>query len=228
MKKGLIIVAILVVGLVIYSSAQCITLKNGIIKYSAGHYLAGQLIKPGFDDYGYNYQAHLFNGFYANAYLGGDGLPPYEGDDTAYFARLTAEGLPDVAGKWYWPYRSDVIQMKWNDPWIANTDCDGDGKLDRHFGLDSYIGSEAWETNHQSGTYMMDGKEYHWTYFVKIIAVPADATKSGGIWYSATGKEIGYDIWGEFAVIEEIYNDAGAGSHGIMYKSPARAGFGNW
>lgn len=230
MRKGLIIIVILVIALAAnaVSQDQCITLKNGIIQYSSGHYLGGQLIKPGFDEYGYNYQAHLFNGYYANAYLGGEGFPPYEGDDATYLARVAAEGLPNVEAKWYWPYRQDVIQMKWNDAWIANTDCDGDGKLDRHFGYGSYIGSGAWETNHQSGTYSLDGKEYHWTYFVKIVAVPADAAKIDGVWYSASGKEIGYDIWGEFAVIEEIYNDPGTGAHGVMYKSPARAGFGNW
>jgi hypothetical protein len=231
-KKGLFIIALLALGMVNYSAGQCVTLKNGIIQYSPGHYLAGQLITPGFDEYGYNYQAHLFNGCYANAYLGGAGFPAYTGDDDSYFALPYFDQFPTqlaaVQSHWAWPYRDVAVSMKWNDDWLANKDCDGDGSLDRHFGCASYIGSGAWETNHQSGTYEMDGKEYHWTYFVKIIAAPSDATLVEDVWYAANGKEIGPAIWGEFAIIEEVYNDPGEHVHGIQYKSPARAGLGNW
>ena len=226
MKKSLLIIAILCFGLVGYSAAQCVTLKDGNIYYSSTHYLAGQLIKPGFDDFGYNYQAHIFNGYYVNAYYGGYGLPPYDGTGDIYFNNLTP--AQKLKATQLWPYREDMIVMKWNDPWLANRDCDGDGKLDRHNGYLSYIGSEAWETNHQSGTYLQDGKEYRWTYFCKIIAAPADAYKTDGIWYTVDGKEIGPDIWGEFALIEEVYNDQHQGYHGVLYKSPTKAGFGDW
>lgn len=222
MKRFLLVLALLVFGLVSYSAAQCTTLKDGVIYYSDTHFLKGQLIKPGFDEYGYNYQAHLFNGYYCNAYLGGADFPPYEGDEAAYLA-----ANPTVISFWAWQYK-DNVAMKWNDAWLANGDCDNDGILDRHYGYPSYIGSGAWETNHQSGSYAVDNKTYHWTYFVKIIAVPADAVKEAGVWYTMAGKEIGPEIWGEFAITEEIYNDSGAGLHGIQYKSPARAGLGNW
>lgn len=69
------------------------TITEGEIYYSSGHYLEGQAVPTGFDPYGYNYQAHLFNGSYANAYLGRDGYPPYEGDDEAYHQRLIEEGF---------------------------------------------------------------------------------------------------------------------------------------
>jgi len=231
MKKSLLIIAILFFGLVGYSAAQCATLKDGTIFYSSTHYLHGELIKPGFDIFGYNYQAHIFNSYYCNCYLGGDGLPPYEGDDTLYMAKLAELSIDPltVEGKWYWPYRDTVVLMKWNDPWIASSDCDGNGVLDRHHGFDSYIGSGAWETNHQSGTYLgNDGKEYRWSYFCKIIAVPTTAVLNSGVWYESDGKEIGPSIWDSFAVIEEVYNDQGTGDHGRLYKSPARAGLGNW
>ncbi len=117
--------------------------------------------------------------------------------------------------------------MKWNDAWLSNQDADGDGLLDRHYGYSSYIGSGAWETNHQSGKYVGDdGKTHNWTYFVKIVAVPAGAGKIAGVWYTADGSEIGPDIWGEFAIIQELYNDAYAGSHGLLYHSPTSSGFG--
>jgi len=198
-------------------SNGCTTLQSGLILYSEGHYLASQPILPGYDIFGYNYQAHMFNGSYFNSYAGGAGLPPYEGDDEAY---LVAN--PTAADHWAWPYRNAQIVMKWNDAWLSNKDCDGDGKLDRHFGFPSYIGSGAWETNHQKGE--DDGCK--WEYFVKIVAVSSDAVNVDGIWYNADGTGIGPDNWGGFATIQEVYNDPCNGYHGILYKSPAGPGFG--
>ena len=217
--------------------SDCTKITEGVLTYSSDHYLAGEPIKPGFDMYGYNYQAHLFNGYYCNVYLGGYGYPPYEGDDAAYYQRLVDEGRAATIGEaedlmntvWCWPYRDVILNMKWNDAWLSNKDCDGDGKLDRHFGFDSYIGSGAWETNHQFGTYTNeDGKECHWTYFVKIVAVPEDAIKVDGIWYTADGTEIGPETWGSFATIQEVSNEPCAGEHGPLYISPAGPGFGKW
>jgi hypothetical protein len=230
MKKLILLIVVLTL-LVLPAVAQasvrekapkCTTIQSGLLLYSSGHYLAGQPLTTGFDPYGYNYQAHDFNGSYANVYLGGEGFPPYQGDD-AYLVEN-----PGVAAKWYWPYRKDQVAMKWNDAWLSNKDCDGDGKLDRHYGFSSYIGSGAWETNHQSGTYDQDGKTCKWNDFYKIVAVPADAVKTSGVWYAAGGTEIGPDIWGEFAIIQEVYNDPCNGDHGVLYRSPAGPGLGKW
>jgi len=198
--------------------AGCVTIQDGVITYSDGHYLEGQPLKVGYDIFGYNYQAHMFNGSYANSYLGKDDFPPYDGDDEAYLVEN-----PGTEGKWYWPYRDVKLMMKWNDAWLSNKDCDGDGVLDRYYGYDSYIGSGAWLTNHQSG-YNEDGSK--WTYFVKIVAAPADAYSEGGYWYTADGIEIGPVIWGAFAVIQRVSNDPAYDEHGLLYKSPASAGFG--
>ena len=132
-------------------------IKDGTILYSAGHYLAGTPIEVGYDIFGYNYQAHMFNGLYANVYLGRHGFPPYEGDDTTYAQRLADEGYGnDPYGHWYWPYRNTQLSMKGNDEWISNEDNDGDAALDRHWGFPSYIGSGAWLTNHMSGSYEIE------------------------------------------------------------------------
>ncbi len=217
MKKlatGLALLSLLAIIIPGVALGQCVTLKQGVIKYSPGHYLAGKPIPVGYDIFGYNYQAHMFNGSYANVYLGADGLPPYDGNDAAYLAKY-----PAAAGKWYWPYRTTNLIMKWNDAWLSNKDCTGDGKLDRNYGFPSYIGSGAWETNHMIGT---DNGE-HWTYFVKIVAAPADAVKSDGIWYTADGTMIGPAIWGAFAIIQEVASGAGA-----TFVSPAGPGFGHF
>ena len=118
--------------------------------------------------------------------------------------------------------------MKWNNAWLSTMDCDNDGNLDRHFGYSSYIGSGAWLTNHQAGKVDVNGKMRKWTYFIKIVAAPSDATVEDGTWYAADGTEIGPVIWGQFAIIQEVYNDPSSGAHGLLYKSPAGPGFGQF
>jgi hypothetical protein len=174
----------------------CTTIQSGELMTSDG-----EVITPGYDQWGYNYQAYMFNGGYCDAYR-------------------------DAA--WCQPWIDVNLVMKWNDAWLSNKDCDGDGNLDRHYGYDSYVGSGAWETNHQSGTYKMDGVVCEWDYFVKIIAAPADANQAGGVWYSADGTEIGPAIWGDFAIIQQVENDPCAGVEGLQYSSPDHSGFGGW
>ena len=177
----------------------CTKIQDGTLKRTDG-----VVITTGFDEWGYNYQGHLFNGGYCDAYRDAE---------------------------WCHAYRDVELLMKWNDAWLSNVDCDGDGegKLDRHYGFPSYIGSGAWETNHQSGSYVDDdGKTCHWTYFVKIIAAPFGASVVDGYWFTADGVEIGPVIWGEFAIIQQVENDSCAGIHGLQYSSPDHSGFGGW
>jgi hypothetical protein len=75
--------------------------------------------------------------------------------------------------------------------------------------------------------------------FVKIIAVPNDATKAdspvcsaswldGGMWYASGGAEIGCSIWGDFALTQEVSTDS-CGEFDLMnYRSQVRSGLGNW
>ena len=219
----LILCCVLLLCVIGAKNKDCTTIQDGILTYSAGHYLEGEPLMIGYDPYGYNYQGHMFKGSYANVYLGGAGYPPYEGDDEAYLAEN-----PGAENHWAWPYRDVNLIMKWNDAWLSNKDCDGDGKLDRHYGYPSYIGSGAWETNHQSGEYELDGEIIKWNYFVKIVAAPADGYLDNDIWYNADGIEIGSEIWGSFAIIQQIENDPGAGLHGAQYISPAGPGFGQY
>lgn len=179
-------------------AVKCTTIQSGELEASDG-----STIEVGFDDWGYNYQAHMFNGFYCDAYR-------------------------DAA--WCQPYAEEKLIMKWNDAWLSNQDCDGDGLLDRHYGFTTYRGSGAWLTNHNAGTYLDDeGKKCNWTYFVKIVAAPADATMDSGFWINAEGTEIGPVIWGDFAIIQEVYNDPCDGvKNGLQYNSPDHSGLGGW
>lgn len=164
----------------------CTTIQDGTLYASTG-----ELITTGYDEFGYNYQAHMFSGRYCD------------------YDRVIGGAYCDVN-----------LIMKWNDAWISNKDCGDDGLLDRHYGFDSYIGSGAWCTNHQSGTYTGDdGKEHRWTWFVKIVAKPTadyDCAAHGGM-----------EIWGSFCEIQSVYNDPYDGYHGLEYKA-VRPGLGNW
>ena len=175
----------------------CTTIQDGVLLTSAG-----EIITTGYDEWGYNYQAHMFNGGYCDAYR-------------------------DAA--WCQPYKDVGLIMKWNDAWLSNVDCNNDGLLDRHYGFDSYIGSGAWLTNHQSGEYIDNDENLCvWDYFVKIVAAPADASLIDGYWHNADGIEIGPVIWDEFAIIQQVENDPCAGIEGIQYLSPDHAGLGGW
>ncbi len=98
---------------------SCTTIQSKTLVDSAG-----STISLGYDQWGYNYQANMFNGWYDN------------------FSR---PAIPVTSG--------DSLMMKWNDAWLSNKDCDGDTTLDRHFGYSTYIGSGAWLTNHAKGSY---------------------------------------------------------------------------
>ena len=201
MKKLFVIVLAigLVIGMTSYVGADeaCVTIQDGTLLRSDD-----VPIETGFDEWGYNYQAHIFNGMYCESYRNAD---------------------------WCQPYADVELLMKWNDAWLSNQDCTGDSLLDRHFGFPSYIGSGAWLTNHQKGKYIdANGKKQRWEYFTKIVAAPEDAYAEGGTWFAADGSEIGPAIWTEFATIQEVYNDTGTGEHGVYYLSPYSAGFGKY
>ena len=97
MKTILATACALVVCIGFGNAGMATTIKDGTLTYSAGHYLAGQPLKTGYDVFGYNYQVHMFNGSYANVYLGGAGFPPYEGDDESYLAENPGARSPQRA-----------------------------------------------------------------------------------------------------------------------------------
>lgn len=204
----ILLAIILLIGIdTFHASAKkdvCSTITQGSIFTTDG-----ELIETGYSEWGYNYQGNMFNGMYCDYH------PIYRPGGAQY--------------DWCQEnYGNDVLIMKWNDGWLSNKDCDGDGLLDRHYGYTSYIGSGAWLTNHIRGVYEEQGKSCSWNYFVKIVAVPSDAEERNNIWYMADGMEIGESIWGSFAIIQSIYNDTCTGEHGIEYLSPVGPGFGKF
>jgi len=172
----------------------------------------GNPITVGYDKWGYNYQAHIFVGWYWN----------YARPDVPW----TEETLIAAGKSTTW------LIMKWNDVWLSNRDRDGDNLLDRGYTKGSeppYTSSGvpgAWETNHQWGSYEEFSQEYQWNYFVKIVAAPDDAYVVDGKWYLEDGTEMGTVIWGAYARVLQIYNDEGTGEEGVEYNPAGPTGFG--
>ena len=129
-----------------WKQTGCATIQDGTITDSNGN-----VITTGFDQFGYNYQAHLFNGTYDSSDRQWNN--GYWGDTTSY-------------------YVYDSLEMKWSDDWLSNVDCNGDHKLDRGL-VGEYVGgiSLGWTTNHVQGTYTDETGEHHYTDFVKIVYV---------------------------------------------------------
>lgn len=97
---GLVVVAFLIGITSHYAVAKkgnCVTIQDGILLAKTG-----EVLTTGYDKYGYNYQAHLFNGRYCD------------------YDRVEGGSYCDV-----------YLVMKWNDAWLSNRSCDGDLYLDR-------------------------------------------------------------------------------------------------
>ncbi len=141
----------------------------------------GEVITVGPDDWGYNYAEHEFSGTYCDATRGAPCPTEYE-----------AVGL----------------YMEWNDAWLSNRDCDGDGLLDRHFGFASYRGTDASITNEMTDYYFTEAGNFcGWLYKFRAEAAPLDASVVDGVYYSAAGDELGPVIWVEFFVSEDDYSE---------------------
>src|SRR5215211_2423545 len=141
MKKNFLTLFFVLAASIVFAApifGSCAKIQGGSIIDSTGN-----TIRTGYDKWGYNYQAHMFNGIYEN------------------FTRPTtpvAEGL-------------ESLTMKWSDDWLSNLDCNGNGKLDRGgaAGANTDI-SKGWLTNHFEGDYQgMDNELHHYTYFTKIV-----------------------------------------------------------
>jgi hypothetical protein len=186
MKKKLLLVVIAVLAL--------LALGAGVV-WAQG----------GFDKWGYNYQAHIFNGLYSN------------------YSRPEPPCEPGTCPS------DTLLIMKWSDEWLSNKDRNGDGDLDRGYSCDPINANSsacegAWLTNHMRGEYVGDeGQTCKWTYFVKIVyppGGPVDADDDG--YDDNTGGSI---IWGAYVRIQQVSNDTCAGEHGNIF-SVRPTGFG--
>lgn len=164
MKKLLV----LLIGLMLVMSVGLVMAKG------PGGKGDGDYVTNGYDLWGYNYGANMFNGMYCDYQRGGSFKTSCE------------------AG----PYSNDYLKMKWSDEWMT-TKCgpDAQGRPTQR-GCDvktcECTGSSgvpgAWLTNHISW-YDADGKKYE--YFTKIVYNPDNCPAE-------------YKIWGPYCIIQEV------------------------
>jgi hypothetical protein len=152
------------------ADATCASIADGTIFNSQGDALS-----EGPDEWGYDYDQHMFHGGYC----------------------ASKRNAPSCMA-----YAAVDLTMTWNDAWLSNTDCDGDGLLDRHFGFAAYRGSGAELANYMHGRYTDSGMVCDWYNVQKMVAAPLDATLVNGVWKNADGTALGPTIWGEFAVTD--------------------------
>ncbi len=193
-----VVAAFLLFAQVAAAQSACVPVKiqsGGVVD------TVGNPVTTGYDKYGYNYIAHMFNGLYENA------------------------DRPEQV------VQSGPVKliMKWSDDWLANVSCTADGKLARGYDAKTklFTGvSQGWLTNHMEGDCeTADGDSVHVTYFVKIVYV-GPATGGTDPWF---GKRIWgvYAIIEE--VGEDPTNGVCLGLRGLNRDSLVNpAGFGFW
>ncbi len=137
----------------------------------------GTPVALGEDGWGYDYQEHSFQGDYC-----------------------ASNHQQSCA------YQGTELAMVWNDAWLSSTDCDHEGKLDRHYGFDTYRGSAAEMHGAMHGRYTDGGKACDYYYYYRYVAAPLNATKSNNQWYAADGTLLGSVVWTDFYVAQTSYN----------------------
>lgn len=156
----------------------------------------------GFDQYGYNWNAHLFKGNFYNAIVG-DNLyaftpwshgTPYTGNDEEItFPEPDAPLIELWQMAWY--LRDVHLLMRWNDALIS-----GEGVYPPS--LDDWIGSDAWITFQFSG---IDENGKNWSQYQKMVAANQDDELIDGIWYDKDHEEIGiFNDWTQLILVQVV------------------------
>ena len=161
------------------NAQECIAIKDGYLTHK------GNVVEPGVNAWGHNYQARKFSGQYCDNYY-------------------------DAA--WCQQYNNTFVEMKWNDVWLSNKDCDADGNLDRHTGFETYRGSGARLYQRQTMVHPDDTVD---TYQSVIKAAPEEAvevTIEGERYFMLMGKKpevLGPVIWNQFYVEWQQWHSTG-------------------
>uniref|UniRef100_UPI003217F45B hypothetical protein n=1 Tax=uncultured Draconibacterium sp. TaxID=1573823 RepID=UPI003217F45B len=180
----------------------------------------------GFDEYGYNWNAHHFSGSFYNAIVG-DNLyafaqwshtTPYRGMDDDITPADPGDMMYDL---WQlaWYLRHVNLVMHWNDALISK---EGVYPAD----LDEWIGSDAWITFHFSG---VDENGKRWSQFQKMVAANNGDELIDGIWYNNEGEEIGiFNDWTQLILVQCVKTGEPPFPFSAIpaYKNTARLGFG--
>ncbi|MFW6117122.1 MAG: hypothetical protein ACOC6G_00880 [Thermoproteota archaeon] len=150
----------------------------------------------GFDQYGYNYQARLFNGLLGDADRDDDPTTYHglEEDDWSFTA------VDGEVHEVFFDVEGTKLVMKWSEAWhMAVFGPDGVRKNGDELSWEQAEAQygEAWCTNHDQGSGEIDGETYEkMRGYTRIVYV---------------GDTTGYTnpIWGSFAVVHKVVNAKG-------------------
>ncbi len=185
----------------------------------------------GFDQWGYNWNAHQFNGYLINAWFGDEmdpeaewykKDPPYNGDWEGY-----AADHPEVLDYDFYYYGNMTLVMHWNEACISSE------------GVYQYPirDTDAWITFHYKAG---EGKT-RWSQFQKFVAVkstdvlevyyadPNTGDPVLGEWFSEEGESVGqYYLWPDRALVQVV--NTGNVPEGMLmgYKGPLGPGIGSY
>lgn len=199
-----------------------ITLKNNSAKTDSK--------LTGFDQWGYNWQAHQFNGYLINAMFGDELYPdapwykkepPFNGDVLAY-----EESHPEVLEYDFWQYGDMELVMHWNEAMISRDGVYQEPILD----------SDGWITFH----YRKGEGDKRWSQFQKFVCAKSTDYKEiyfyddkgnpvFGEWFSKDDKSIGwYYQWPDRILIQVV--NTGNLPEGFLptFRGPLGPGIGNY
>ncbi|WP_439182249.1 hypothetical protein [Carboxylicivirga taeanensis] len=180
----------------------------------------------GFDEWGFNYTARLFDGYLINAMFGDPAfmyMPHYKdmvykGEGVSFWEALVAK-YPYFVNMMPAGLLDCKLMMKWNDALLSK----------EAVYPDTWVDSGAWIVFH----YQMDDGEQKWTQVRTLVASKSTDILDGDFWYNADGDEIGKKsyYWPELIIVKVINNGDNPYIPFAMpddYLSPNGAGVGNY
>lgn len=210
-----------IVLLMLFTSCQ----ENSIIEESPQHaQLKASDKLTGFDDWGFNFNAQIFDGYLINAMFGDPvfaGTPHYRqmiymGEGPEFWEQVIAN----------YSYFKDMmpadlldckLKMKWNSDLLPKN------------GIypETWVDSDAWIVFH----YSMNTDEQEWTQMRKLVARKTEFNLIGDKWYSKDGTEVGKQsyYWPDLMIIQVMNNGDNPFVPMAMpedYISPYGAGYG--
>ncbi|QIA09383.1 hypothetical protein [Draconibacterium halophilum] len=209
MKKSILLLIVLAVALAFAGCEKDLVEEpDSSTELKSGN--SGNNKITGVDEYGYNWNAHLFKGSFYNAIVG-DNLyasapwshtTPYRGIDEDITPPEYSEEPEDMYDLWgmAWWLRHVNLVMKWNESLISK-----EGVYPAN--LDDWIGSDGWITFEFSG---IDANGKNWSQFQKMVAANHDdmLKKDGewypnGVWYNSDDEEIGiFNDWTQLILVQ--------------------------
>jgi predicted DNA-binding protein (MmcQ/YjbR family) len=235
MKKLVFIIAIIVLGLMFTDCEKDFVEDpaNDLgLKSSKNDKLTG------FDEWGFNWNAHQFNGYLINMMLGDHYFEGwahyqqhvYDGEGIEFWNMLQA-----TYGYFHFLMPVELLDAKLNAHW-------NNGLISKNGVYPAtWLNSDAWISFKYSGN---DGNE-HWSHFRKLVATKTgdyldkqdtngdgivDMNDDLGTWYNADGEEIGFEsaYWPELIVVQVINTGNVPPFFYAEYVSPWGPGYGHY